>query len=68
MIRPAYDDFIDRSEYLDAVNDYADYLEVILKEYQNSSLVCKCPYCSTEMKGIVLTHYKCSKCKQYYTD
>ena len=33
-----------------------------------SNLVCKCPICSTKMKGIELTHYKCKKCNEYFTN
>ena len=29
---------------------------------------CKCPFCSTEMKGIELTHYKCKNCNLYFTN
>ena len=33
-----------------------------------SNSVCKCPLCGEEMKGIELTHYKCKKCNEYFTN
>lgn len=27
-----------------------------------------CPICGEKMNGIVLTHYKCKKCNEYYTN
>lgn len=30
--------------------------------------VCKCPLCGEEMIGIELTHYKCKKCNEYFTN
>ena len=31
-------------------------------------VVRNCPICSAEMKGIKLTHYKCTNCNEYFTD
>ncbi len=28
----------------------------------------KCPFCAEEMQGFELTHYKCKKCNQYFTN
>jgi len=27
-----------------------------------------CPLCSTKMHSVTLTHYKCKKCNQYFTN
>ena len=42
------------------------YLE--LKQPQVINSVCKCPLCGEKMKGIELTHYKCKKCNEYFTN
>lgn len=41
--------------------------ENLIKE-DVSDLVCKCPICSEEMKGVELIHYKCKKCNEYFTN
>jgi hypothetical protein len=46
-------------------------LEEILKNPNTLSderLVDKCPICGEEMNGIVLAHYKCNKCNNYFTN
>ena len=30
--------------------------------------VSNCPFCSEQMKGIKLTHYKCKNCNEYFTN
>ena len=40
----------------------------ILRLFYVIGLVCKCPICTEEMKGIELTHYKCKTCKEYFTN
>ncbi len=40
----------------------------ILRLFAVSGSVCKCPICLEEMKGIELTHYKCKKCNEYFTN
>ena len=48
-------------EALSVVNKYFALAHV-------SGSVCKCPICLEEMKGIELTHYKCKKCNEYFTN
>lgn len=59
-------------EYLiDVVVDF-NFLSPLLELIDNllylKKAACKCPVCSTEMKGIELTHYKCEKCNLYFTN
>lgn len=45
---------------VDAMEEYAEQFD--------SGLVCNCPLCGEEMKGIELMHYKCKKCNKYFTN
>ena len=50
-----------------AISEFlADVKQLNLSHVSNS--VCKCPLCGEEMKGIELTHYKCKKCNEYFTN
>lgn len=40
--------------------------EELKKEFENDE--CGCPFCGEIMCGIELTHYKCKKCNEYFTN
>ena len=40
--------------------------QTLLNLFSNST--CKCPLCGKKMKGIEVTHYKCKKCNEYFTE
>ena len=45
-----------------------DYAQQQVKSNDLSPDVSNCPFCSEQMKGIKLTHYKCKNCNEYFTD
>ena len=49
-------------------DEIRDDLDSVIEYSKNNILSCKCPFCSTEMNGIQLTHYKCKKCNEYFTN
>jgi len=55
-------------ERRDGVSEYADQVVNLFNKPLVSDSVCKCPLCGEEMKGIELTHYKCKKCNEYFTN
>ena len=65
---------IDLSAYTLGLDDMYNALLQIMHQNETSqldndnNLVCKCPFCSTEMKGIKFIHYKCKNCNEYFTD
>jgi transposase-like protein len=48
-------------------NKLLDYVNELEQATKDNSII-NCPFCSNEMKGIKLTHYKCKKCNEYFTD
>ena len=49
-------------------DEMRDDLDSVIELSKNNTVFCKCPFCSEEMTGIQLTHYKCKKCNEYFTD
>ena len=70
--RPVFeaDELLDFAEYClkHEANGANKRTEQALHKHIDSNSVCKCPFCSTEMKGIELTHYKCKNCNLYFTN
>jgi transposase-like protein len=48
--------------------DPKEALPRIWQLYIDRDLNTKCPFCSSEMKGIEIIHYKCKNCNEYFTN
>jgi len=51
------------NKHIDLVNELVDYVDKLL-----DIKISNCPICGEEMDGIELTHYKCKKCNEYFTN